>query len=497
MALGLSESFDILQRSPHDLKSPPEPEPQEATPGLVRWLPSRYNVRAKTTDGRLVLWNTYHATLTVFEPEQREAIESLLSSKGFESREEGVVEYLSRRGYLIPAGTNEFRRFQLAFGQQQYRSDRLRLILLSSEDCNFRCTYCYERFANGTMLPWVRAGIKNLVRHRLPGLRSLTVSWFGGEPLYGLPAIEDLAPFFRNITDEHSITLSSDITTNGYLLNSQVAENLLKWGVKRYQITIDGPPESHDQSRPARDGSGTFATILENLRSLKKRSEDFKISLRVNFDKNNFPKLEQFFDIVEADFGGDSRFQLRFRPVGRWGGKNDDQLAVCGQEERTDVYLQLKHEAARHGLTLAEDDDLRKAQGMRSPSVCYAARPYNFVVGATGKIMKCTVDLDYDDRNVVGQLTDDGDLVLDQEKFAMWTEPAFENDPKCRKCVVLPLCHGLSCPLRRIKSQESPCIPLRRTLKRELRAVAETATSNLRRVPVGTNENGKGLSAHR
>src|SRR3712207_7092344 len=32
--------------------------------------------------------------------------------------------------------------------------------LLASEDCNFRCTYCYEDFARGTMQPEVREGIK-------------------------------------------------------------------------------------------------------------------------------------------------------------------------------------------------------------------------------------------------------------------------------------------------------------------------------------------------
>lgn len=485
MTLRLAEKFDILRRSPHDASPSPEPESKDTALEVVSWVPSRYNVRAKTTDGKLVLWNTYHATLTVFQPEQREAIEALLSPKGFDAREEGAVEYLARRGYLLPAGTNEFLRFQLAFGQQHYRSDHLRLILLSSEDCNFRCTYCYEKFAHGTMLPWVRSGIKNLVRERLPGLRSLSVSWFGGEPLYGLEAIEDLAPFFRQISDEHSLTFLSDVTTNGYLLIPGVAGQLLKWGIRRYQITIDGPPESHDQSRPARDGSGTFRTILANLRDLKKRPDDFKMNLRVNFDKNNCGQMAKFFDIVETDFGGDPRFQLRFRPVGRWGGENDDQLAVCGKKERTDVYLQLKKEAARRGLTLAEDEDLRKIRGMKSPGVCYAARPFNFIIGATGKIMKCTVDLDYEDRNVVGKITESGELELDKDKFAAWTEPAFESDSKCKKCVVLPLCNGLSCPLRRIRTRESPCIPLRSTLKRELRAAADISSSGERKVSVG------------
>ena len=37
--------------------------------------------------------------------------------------------------------------------------------------------------------------------------------------------------------------------------------------------------------------------------------------------------------------------------------------------------------------------------------VCYAARPYNFIVGASGKLMKCTIALDTQDANVLGRIT--------------------------------------------------------------------------------------------
>jgi len=40
------------------------------------------------------------------------------------------------------------------------RTDRLQLILLPTEQCNFRCTYCYEDFAIGRMSDAVVAGVK-------------------------------------------------------------------------------------------------------------------------------------------------------------------------------------------------------------------------------------------------------------------------------------------------------------------------------------------------
>jgi uncharacterized protein len=116
--------------------------------------------------------------------------------------------------------------------------------------------------------------------------------------------------------------------------------------------------------------------------------------------------------------------------------------------------------------------------------VCYAARPYSFIVGASGKLMKCTIDLDKEDRNVVGHLTESGHLKIDEDKFALWTEPAFEKDSKCQKCVVLPACQGTFCPLIRIESGKSPCSPLRVSAKKEILLAATDSQAVSRRVNV-------------
>jgi uncharacterized protein len=204
MASGLTSKLNILQQSPHDLLPPPALS-GPAVNSNQHWVPSRYNIRATAEDGRLVLWNTISGKITAFKSEDRESVLELLQKKGFEAPNEGVVEYLVERGYLVRRGVDEFRQFQQLFGQQHYRPDALELILMSSEDCNFRCKYCYEDFTRGTMIPEVREGIKNLVRKRIRKLSWLNVSWFGGEPLYGWEAIEDLAPFCVEIADEHEV----------------------------------------------------------------------------------------------------------------------------------------------------------------------------------------------------------------------------------------------------------------------------------------------------
>ncbi len=456
----------ILSVSPHDLNDNGQVDIEtETAPKLTRWVPSRFNVRAKADNGQMVLWNTLTRAMSAFDPSDAPKVRDMLARKGFEGKEEGFTAYLAKRGYLVKEGADELRRFEAMFGHQHYRSNSLHLILLASEDCNFRCQYCYEKFARGTMRPEVRKAVKKMVTDRIDSLDSLLVSWFGGEPLYGYPAVKDLAPFFKETADEHDLHFVGNMTTNGYLLTPEKADALLSWGVNMFQITLDGPPESHNCSRPARDGSETFETIYNNLKSMAKRKDDFTIRIRVNFDRNNHSKMEPFLDLIQKGMGGDSRFHLAFHGVGKWGGDNDENLEVCGTRgERALIKSELKREAKKRGLNILTIKDFNQF----GRQACYAARPYSFLIGATGKIMKCTIALDTADHNIVGHFDKEGKMVLDPDKMALWTEPAFQRDSQCQKCAVLPACQGIHCPLIRIEENRQPCITTRFNPKGEL-----------------------------
>jgi len=470
----MSAEIDIKKVSPLDAVEPTSVDLVQIKPLATKlhWQASKYNLRTTAENGSYVLWNSYTGAICVIKPEQREGVQLLLK-QGYTGEPKGVVKYLTDNGFLVPKGVNEYRKVQLRFGQTHYRQDLLELILLASEDCNFRCTYCYEDFARGTMLPSVRQGIKKMVEARAPHLKQLTVGWFGGEPLYGFQAMEELGPFFIDVAEKNSIQYVSHITTNGYLMTPDVAEKLLAWKVMHYQITIDGMREQHDKKRPARDGCGTFDQIISNLIELKKRPEKYRVRVRVNYDKENHPHIEDLLVLLEKEFGGDERFMVAFHGVGKWGGPNDQELEVCGVEEVKVVKERLRKSAKDKGFR--PTGTIREYNGF-GRNVCYAARPYNFIVGADGKLMKCTIVLDKEDHNIVGRLTPDGEVILNADNYALWVEPAFANDTGCQKCAILPTCQGISCPLIRIEHNQSPCAATpKKNVRNELLLAMETA----------------------
>ncbi len=479
-----------MQVSPYDRGAQPETPVTLVklgyTPGQ-RWVPSRYNARTLVEDGRLILWNTFTGAISVFGARDADRVLAWLDAGGTRGKLDRTGEYLHRRGYIVRDTVNEMERFRYKWAQEQWRTDRLELILLASEDCNFRCVYCYEKFARGTMSPETRQGLIALANRRAPQLRELHVSWFGGEPLYGWEAIEELAPAFWDVTRRNGIAYNQHMTTNGYLLTEERATRLLGWGLRDFQITIDGLPADHDCKRVGRDGSGTYSTILDNLRSLRdRRGEEFKVKVRVNFDHKNFPKMGPFLESLSEDFAGDSRFVIRFRAVGKWGGSNDDNLDTCGLDEHRVVLRQLQAKATEVGLT--QEGGIHQ---MATPGsgVCYAARPYSFIVGAHGDLMKCTVALYEEETNVVGRVLPDGTLELKDDHMIRWVNPAFESDHLCQHCHVLPVCQGAHCPLTRVTDNRRTCCGIKHSLKQEMRfTLAERDRARLQAVPVVVGE---------
>jgi uncharacterized protein len=128
----------------------------------------------------------------------------------------------------------------------------LHLILFVTEQCNFRCTYCYEEFKRNGMKPEVIEGVQNLVDRRGPNLDHLSISWFGGEPLLAQRTILSLCRSIEALSVKHGFARQDSITTNGFLLDTESARRLIDARVSTFQISLDGPADYHDSSQGKR-----------------------------------------------------------------------------------------------------------------------------------------------------------------------------------------------------------------------------------------------------
>lgn len=435
------------------------------------YRPSRFTIVVRHHDD-VVVYNSLRGVVTTVRPPHAEAVHALLHNRKAlvaGDEEPAVLPTLIERGFLVPADHDELAEAGALREARVHRRDRLELILMPTEACNFRCTYCYEDFTLGRMLSGVRDGVRNLVRRRqAAGVGSLSIAWFGGEPLVAFDVIEELSEFFCAFAADTGVAYDAAMTTNGSLLTEEVAGRCLGLGIRKFQITLDGPRHVHDRSRPLMGGGGTFDDIVANVRALSRRDDRFKVSLRLNFSRDNAGSVPELLEELGEIAARDARFRVLFRAVGRWGGPQDEDVNACAGKEAELVKLGFYQDATERGLVA---DDVIETLSPKA-SVCYAANPWSLVIRPNGTVSKCTVAL-RDPRNMVGRLREDGTLELDDRLMRLWTENDEASDHTCQQCFFRPSCQGAHCPLVRIQDGVRPCPPQKVWIGDNLRTVVE------------------------
>ena len=357
------------------------------------------------------------------------------------------------------------------------------LILLPTEKCNFRCTYCYEDFELGKMTETTQVAIERFLTKRIPQLKVLRFSWFGGEPLVAKDVVLRLATYAKKLCDEHNVRFEGGLTTNAYVLDTTLAAQLIALNQDFYQITLDGWKEAHDVLRKRADGRGTFDVIWQNLLGLKTLKEKFEVCVRIHVRRDNQQNLETLMHEYAKAFYDDSQFRLDFQHLRDMGGEGGativdgitlQELPVIETRLRKIVVAEIRklrgelplddtpvaksanfaeHQraaAVAHEKVDAEDDTplfskvaaagggeegiiIQKAKNagesagsqrqtavsVGAPYICYAAKANSLLIRSNGRIGKCTVHFD-DERNDIGYLSDEGETIVAQDKYRPW-----------------------------------------------------------------------------
>ena len=285
----------------------------------------------------------------------------------------------------------------------------LQLLILPTEACNFRCTYCYEDHVQGKMQEKTVSALKQFLKNRLPTLRALTVSWFGGEPLLAKDIVLDISTFIQNeIIERGDFSYFASATTNGYLLDLSTLNDLVRVGVTEFQISLDGPSNIHNKRRLRVDGSGTFEQIWSNLINLRDSKLPVNVLLRIHIDAETRFQINPLLDLVRNELINDDRFTFFFRALSKLGGPNDHLLNVISDEEESTVIETL--ERFLGGGKFKHKSDF---------PMCYASHANSFVVRASGDFAKCTVALS-DEHNKIGTLRSDGKLEIIPTRLTPW-----------------------------------------------------------------------------
>ena len=406
---------------------------------MTKLKPSEYNfIYDDLGKDQIVMYNSFTGALAVVKELQYAQFINYLET-GEEIKDKEFLDNLLKCGYLVPEDIDERFIVKERMMHGRYDYTRMSLTIAPTMACNFRCVYCFEQGHYGERLmdEETQKNLMDFVKKHIAGVKSLYVTWFGGEPLIGMPVIEGLSRQLIELCEEKEITYSAGIVTNGYLLTKENAERLKECQVGRVQITLDGPKEIHDVRRPLVNGNGTYDIIMKNIMDVK---EVLPISLRINVDYDNIAEANKVMNFLRE------KDMLKYVSpyLGLVEPYNDNyQEDKCFSDEMYSKY-NLKFLIDNH-------IPLQKTYPRARMNHCIADACNGWVIDDTGKIYKCWNDIGIPEK-AIGNINL-GDNYLQRtdliEKYSSF-EPTLYDE--CKECKLLPICIG-GCPHSRMEGR--------------------------------------------
>lgn len=232
--------------------------------------------------------------------------------------------------------------------------------------------------------------------------------------------------------------LSQHIVTNGYFLNAENFDFLIKNQINGIQITLDGSSaETHNERRKSKDGSGSWEQILENIDNILKTEHNVHISIRCNVGKDNQYEYQDLKEYLEKRWNNTPKVSIY--PGILRNHKDDNNNCLF--------------------FTTRESSDFLISQGVKNKDLPYlsyevggcGATQYNaYLIGPEGELYKCWHELGRADR-IIGNVNDKVEESLDLQLEYLSGTSMFD-DEKCKKCCLFFNCRG-GCQWSRINNK--------------------------------------------
>lgn len=410
---------------------------------------SRYNRLFRASDGTWLAFNSWTTALAEIEPEQVEFVRALLAAPDATPCDSGekraIREGMLEARFLVEDEEDELATAKADLLRDRFRTDQLHLTIAPTMDCNFRCDYCFEEHLKVSMSKAVQDRLVAFAAEKLAVGKALYVTWYGGEPLLprSYPVLERLSEGFLELCRPRGIDYQAHLVTNGFFLDRPKLERLVELGVRKVQVTLDGPPEQHDARRHLIGGRGTFERILQNLKDTVDLA-DFQV--RVNVDARNSMQALEVVEILVAE-GLGKKVRPYLAQVTHDGAACGNIQELCySSQDFARMEVEVYREAARRGLPLS------RYPFRLAGAFCTADRMNGYVVAPNGLLFKCWHEVTMSPERSIGSLLD-GQQPAQRAIEDRWLGWDALSKTGCRSCDVMPLCHG-GCPLEAMRHPE-------------------------------------------
>ncbi len=251
-------------------------------------------------DDSTILFNTLTSEMILLTNDEYKYLFDIHNDSYKELQEELIKKY-----FLVPVDNNDPLLFEqinsmLKLINIQNENTPIKLYtIFPTTDCNARCFYCFENGArHQSMSAKTAKDVAEFIFKKCKG-ETVTLNWFGGEPLYNLKVIDIICTELTKL----NVKYSSRMISNGYLFDNTIinkAKNL--WLLKRVQITLDGTEAIYNKTKAYiySDCKSPFKKVISNIKELL--NNDIYVSIRLNLGKHNQNDLEKLIDYLILEY---------------------------------------------------------------------------------------------------------------------------------------------------------------------------------------------------
>lgn len=302
--------------------------------------------------------------------------------------------------------------------------------ILPTVSCNLRCPYCFEQNKpSGIMSVEDADNIVDFIKSRAT-TGKYSITWFGGEPLLGLSAIEHILT--RLEKEEGLSRIDHSIITNGTLLNKKASELFSKFPLDSMQITLDGDKASHNKKMFFQSGEGTFDIILNNVAEFLRINPKCQVTFRVNVDNTNKEEYISVHNMLKERFK--DYFMSVYPGILRANKGCEDETFFTSSQ-----HLEFNTELWKNNIKSMYPCHLSKG--------CCATSVSSYVIGPKGELYLCWEHAG-NSQKIIGNIDGTPGVCTKRYPDYMLRGTCF-SDPRCLECGLLPICSG-GCPDKRI-----------------------------------------------
>ncbi|MCI9110262.1 MAG: radical SAM protein [Bacilli bacterium] len=416
---------------------------------------SMFNVIERVEDG-ILIYNTNSGGILKLNKKYEEKYNALARNEEMDDKE--LKDALIEGGMIIEETKgNEVEKLLLENKIVRFSGNSIGLTIAPTMACNFRCPYCYEKGKEHvTMNKDTIEKIKEYIRNLKERYKLIDIVWYGGEPLLAFDIIKELMEeVYKNFERKN---VSASAITNGYLLSKDIALEMKKLNINDIQVTIDGPPEIHNERRRLPSGADTFFVILNNLKEALEVYPELKVAVRINVDKTNINSIDEIEGHLK-EFGLLNKISPYISPV-----TNNNENCVDGHcfnvQEFALEEINFMKKNLDNGMILINVPD--KKVGM-----CSAVSYNSWVIDAKGDFYKCWEGIGEFSENVGNIFQEKLDI---NKNLLKWLSYSIEDDEECMKCPYLPVCMG-GCPNYRVSNKKKNCHPIKENANQIVRLI--------------------------